>query len=305
VHFDPSIKKDRVSFMREPMMHVKSENLATHMGISALFLCLDKTGNSILANLEDASHSSWTTSDKSGRTLMEAKLALSEIKEFIKSSIDELVGNNGETEIIDIGIGFSQKDVESLIKNKRDQNSPFGTVPTGDQVDEGGSLSSESSDENKVNNEKDKGNIGKGVQGNPDGKGNNQDTGHGHTIKKSKKKGGKGTAGTIRKRSTPEIEEKGRKFSLYSPATYRAPAYLKDGEWFHDIILHIDEDVDNAYIEIKVSTEDGTDAVGIASTDKGQKGEGTGIITFSHLDKGKHKITIQFTDKQKHTIKLK
>jgi magnesium-transporting ATPase (P-type) len=44
VHFDPSIKKDRVSFMREPMMHVKSENLATHMGISALFLCLDKTG---------------------------------------------------------------------------------------------------------------------------------------------------------------------------------------------------------------------------------------------------------------------
>lgn len=305
VHFDPSIKKDRVSFMREPLMLVKSENLATHMGISALFLCLDETGNSILANLEDASHTSWTTSDKSGKTLKEAKLALAEIREFISSSIDELVGNKGETEIIDIGIGFSQKNVESLTKSRSEHDSPFGTVPTGQQTDEGGSLNTQASDEKNSETKYNKGNVGKEAQGDPDGNGGSQDTGRGHSKKKSKKKGGKGTSGTTKKTGTPDIEDKGLKFSLYSPTTYRTPAYQKNGEWFHDIILHIEEDIDNAFIEIKVGTEDGADSVGIAHTDKGKIGEGKGIITFGHLDKGKQKFTIQFTDKQRHTIKLK
>ena len=82
-------------------------------------------------------------------------------------------------------------------------------------------------------------------------------------------------------------------------------ALVENGEWFHDIILHVEEDMDNAFIEIKVGTEDGDDSLSIASTSLGKAVSGKGIIKFDHLSKGKIIIKVQFTDKQRHTIKLR
>jgi hypothetical protein len=65
--------------------------------------------------------------------------------------------------------------------------------------------------------------------------------------------------------------------------------------------------LENAFIEIKVGTDDGkADTVAISSTSEGRVSAAErGVIKFDSLEKGMHKIKVQFKDKQRHTIKLR
>lgn len=307
VELNSAGRKDRIAYMREPMMLVNVKNLSTHFGLNALFLCLDEKGNTILSNMEDASHTSWTAAGKTGDARKKAQEAIREIDEFVKSCLDQIFDSSGDIEVIDIGIGFSEKDVEDLLANNSERNNPFGTVRTGEIAEEGGDLTTTETD-SKTNkkSDKSKGNIGKDARGKADADNAVKKLiGTGHGDKPAKRHGGKGTSGTSQRITTPKIEDNGEKFSLYTPSSYRTPAYIENGEWFHDIILHVEEDMDNAFIEIKVGTEDGDDSLSIASTSLGKAVSGKGIIKFDHLSKGKIIIKVQFTDKQRHTIKLR
>lgn len=306
---DPQIKHDRIAYMRNLMMLVETKSLSSSYGLHALFLCLNEEGNKILSSIEDASHTSWSTKGKTGDAAKLARETLGEIELFVQEKIKETFKTEGDIEVIDIGIGFSEKDIENLLADKSEISNPFGSVKTGKIVDEGGSLISVpimTTPKHTVPEEK--GNIGKVVKGerNATSVAVKKTIGTGHSSKRSKTKGGNSTSGRIQQTASPKVTESGQKYVLYTPVAYRAPAYKENGEWYHDLIIHNEEAVDDVFIEVKIGTEDGEDTVDITSCSPiGHLSRERGIIKFSHLDAGKIKLKIQFADKQRHTVKLR
>jgi hypothetical protein len=309
VCINPQVKRDRIAYMRNLMMLVETKSLSSSYGLNALFLCLNQKGNEILSSIEDASHTSWSTKGKTGEAAKLASETLTEIDSFVQEKIGEAFNNGGDIEVIDIGIGFSEEDIENLLADKSEINNPFGTTRTGRIVEEGGELTTvhtETTQKPKI--QEPKGNIGKVVKGQKSSGSVavKKTIGTGHTAHKSKTKGGAGTGGRIQTVDTPEVTGTGQKFVLYTPVSYHAPAYKKDGEWFHDLILHNEEAVDDVFIEVKIGTEEGEDSVQISSCSPiGKLSGDKGIIKFTHLDAGKITLTIQFADKQRHSIKLR
>ena len=309
VCINPLVKRDRIAYMRNLMMLVETKSLSSSYGLNALFLCLNQKGNEILSSIEDASHTSWSTKGKTGDAAKLASETLNEIEVFVQEKIGAAFNNGGDIEVIDIGIGFSEEDIENLLADKSEINNPFGTTRTGRIVEEGGDLTTirtETSQKPKL--QEPKGNLGKMVKGqqNSGTVAVKKTTGTGHTAHKSKTKGGSGTGGRIQAVTTPEVSDSGHKFVLYTPVSYHAPAYSKNGEWFHDLILHNEEALEDVFIEVKIGTEDGEDSVQIASCAPIGKLSGEkGIIKFTHLEAGKVTLTIQFADKQRHSIKLR
>ena len=301
---DPSLKTDRIAYMRKPLMLVEETSNKTHHGVYALFLCRDENGNVALSGLEDASHSSWSHKGKRGDALIQAKKVLSDIGGFVKACLDEQFDIQGDTAAINIGFGYSEKDIESLLADKSESNNPFGSI-SGDKITIKADKTSEDSGSEKNPT---KGNLGKEAKGERNvNRAGTKTIGLGHTKKKSKKKGGDSTGGRNRTKGSPTEGESGQPFTLYSPIEYRAPAYEKNGEWFHDLIMHVEEDMDKVFIEVKIGTDDGDDSIRIIQC--GAVGriskKGTGIIEFDHLRKGVVKLQIQFNDKMRHAISLK
>ena len=309
VCINPQVKRDRIAYMRNLMMLVETKSLSSSYGLNALFICLNQKGNEILSSIEDASHTSWSTKGKTGEAAKLASETLTEIASFVQEKIGEAFNNGGDIEVIDIGIGFSEEDIENLLADKSEINNPFGATRTGRLIEEGGDLTTihtETTPKPKI--QEPKGNVGKVVKGqkNSGTVAVKKTIGTGHTAHKSKTKGGTGTGGRIQTITTPEVSGSGQKFVLYTPVSYHAPAYKKGGEWFHDLILHNEEAVDDVFIEVKIGTEDGEDSVQIASCSPiGRISGEKGVIKFSHLDAGKVTLTIQFADKQRHSIKLR
>ena len=309
ISLNPEIKKDRIAYMRKPMMLVETKSLGTSFGLHALFICLDEVGNELLSNIEDASHSSWSVKGKTGEALTTARIVLNEIDEFVKSCLDKAFDGGGDIEVIDIGIGFSEEDIENLLANHSESNNPFGSISTGELIPDGGALTTIITDTKpSPRHDTTTGNIGRQAKGERDSKNVaiKKKIGTGHTSKKSNTKGGKSTSGRIQRVATPEEKDLGQKFTLYTPVVYHTPAYKENGEWFQDIILHNEEPMDNVFIEIKIGTDDGDDSLGITyCSNNGRIASEKGVIKFSHLDEGQVKVKVQFSDKQRHTIKLK
>lgn len=302
-------RKDRIAYMRKPLMLVETKSLGTSFGLNALFLCLDEKGNELLSNIEDASHSSWSIKGKSGEAKNSAITVLQEIEDFVNACLDKAFDGGSDIEVIDIGIGFSEEDIENLLGGNSENNNPFGTVATGEIVPEGGSITTTIDSTTKSHSSgQEAGNVGRKTKGIMDS--NNvtakKQVGTGHKNKKSKNKGGSATSGTTQSIATPEENDNGQSFTLYTPTLYYAPAYKVDNEWYHDIILNNEEEMDNVFIELKVVTEDGTDSVSISHCSPvGRISSSKGIIKFDHLNQGRVVIKIQFSDKQRHTIKLR
>ena len=309
IRLSPEVKKDRIAYIRKPRMLVETKLLGTSYGINALFLCLDEKGNELLANIEDASHSSWSTKGKTGEALASAKSVINEIDEFVSSCLEEAFSSGGDIEIIDIGIGFTEEDIENLLADLSETNNPFGSVSTGELVPDGGDITTVLSKINiKQKPEASRGNVGTPSRGDRHSKkvAVTKTIGTGHTVKKSKTKGGSSTVGRNQRSATPEEKDQGQPYTLYSPVLYHAPAYKENGMWFHDIILHNDQPLDNVFIEVRVGTEDGDEAVGIKSCSPiGRVSSEKGVIKFDHLEQGRVTIKVQFNDNQRHTIKLR
>ena len=298
----PSLKKDRIAFMRKPLMLVEEKSNKTHYGVYALFICRDDKGNEVLSGLEDASHSSWSYKGKRGDSLNRAKEVVKWIDDYVKKCLDEHFGIKGDTASVNIGLGYSEKDIERLIADKTESNNPF---ETGHKV----KLNAEKTGEEPgAGSDTSKGNIGAPQKGQRNiDKAGNKTIGLGHTKKKSNRKGGDSSGGRIRTKASPIVGDNGQPFTLYSPIEYCSPAVEVDGEWYHDLILHVEEDMDNVFIEVKIGTDDGDDCLEIQLKSLlGRVSEKkTGIIEFDHLGKGVQKIRIQFKDKMRHTISLK
>lgn len=299
VSIDPTVKTDRIAYMRKPMMLVEEKSNKTHYGLYALFLCRDDNGNVALSSLEDASHSSWTLQGKREDACKQAKQVLADLGNFVKACLEERFAVRGDTASIDIGLGYTEKDIENLLVDKTERNNPFGKNLTFD--------TSRTGEDSDSSNDQAKGNLGKKTRGERNAnKAGNKTIGLGHSKKKSKRKGGNSTGGRTRTNASPREGENGQPFTLYSPVEYRAPAYLKNGEWYHDLIMHIDEEQNHVCIEIKIGTDDGDDSVGLLTCGpEGRLSKDKGVIEFDHLNKGVLKMMIQFKDKMRHTISLK
>lgn len=303
LYLDPTLNNDRIAYMRKPLMLVEETSNKTHHGVYVLFLCRDEDGNVALSNLEDASHSSWSYKGKRSDALTQAKKVLSDVGDFVKACLAERFEIRGDTASVDIGVGYSEKDIENLLADKTESNNPFGIVK-GNKI----TLTADKKGEEEVSeNNPTKGNYGKAVKGQRNiDKAGKKTVGLGHTKKKSKNKGGDSTSGRNRTKGSPIVGENGQPFTLYTPLEYRAPAYEEGGEWFHDLILHVEEDLYNVFIEVKIGTDDGDDRIEISkcsSLGRVSK-KGVGIIEFDHLNKGVVKVQIQFKDKLRHAISL-
>ena len=89
---------DVVIFMRRPkmMVYVTPQGKNAHRGFSSIFICNDEDGNKLLRNMENAAHNQWSYSQlerdcRSQEEINQATQIESIMQEFIKKCLDEII----------------------------------------------------------------------------------------------------------------------------------------------------------------------------------------------------------------------
>jgi len=88
---------NRVAFMRRPLSLVYDSVRSIVSGFAAVCICADEPGNTLLASMEDPSHTRWNPEQLAGRRpelFAQAKKARSEINRFVRDTLKEMVVND-------------------------------------------------------------------------------------------------------------------------------------------------------------------------------------------------------------------
>ena len=108
----------RVAFMRKPKILVYTRMVAVLPGYAAVFICDDKTGNTVLRKFEGPEHNSWQ------RKVAKRDVVMSEINKFIRSSLESL-SDAREDKVRDIA-DLAQYLPEELPETERDGGNGVG-----------------------------------------------------------------------------------------------------------------------------------------------------------------------------------
>ena len=310
--------KDKIIYMRRPLMLVYGKRTQTSYGVFGTFVCTNPKGDKILQSLENPAHDEWKASnwrDSNNRVVDKGSDALNEIHDFIMRCFASLFSNAEDTALEITDLDELLYIPEDLITDDEDKDQEMGN-PSGKVKDEGVSLTSDIR-EKQTNKKEDLGtsNIGsvkiieKGSSDDddtdeePDPNDPNRKTAGigGHRRKKSKVKGGNPTAGESFK--DIKINNPNGTYKVYLPVKFRVVAQNEDGKNYHLLIIHCDRDVIDGELELITIGEQTDDIVDVNYTDNG-KIQGN-LLTDVVLEEGRNVIKILFKDNMRHAIKLK
>lgn len=308
--------KDKIIYMRKPLMLVYGKRTQTSYGVFGLFICSNPQGNEILRSLENPAHDEWKASNwrnDQGRIVEKGTLALEEIHQFRQRCFTELFSNSQDTALEITGLDELLYIPEDLIADSNDDaDHQFGT-PTGNVKDDGVSLTSDITDLPRVSdNEDSSSNIGTvkiQTPGSSDIYNDPEDNADildiigigGHTRKKSKRKGGKATAGNTPK--IKSINEESGSYKEYLQVEFRVVAQNENGLFYHFLKIHSPHDVINGELELITIGEQSDDIVNLDYTDNGEIDKN--VIREVVLEEGRNTIKIHFDDNMRHAIKLR
>lgn len=306
--------KDKIIYMRRPLMLVYAKRTQTSYGVFGVFVCENNRGDKILQSMENPAHDEWKQAnwrDSNNRVVSTGAEATEEIHNFIMRSFAKLFSNAQDTALEITGLDELLYIPEDLIESNDDKDQDLGN-PTGNVKQEGTSLTTDIEQQNqKSKNEAENANVGSVrivLPGSPDvtETEDDEDTSSvvgvgGHRRKRSKTKGGKPTAGndfTPRKISNPDGTIK-----VFLPVKFRVAAQNDDGKIYHSIIIHSERDVINGEIELITIGEQSDDVVSLDFTDNGKIKDN--FLTDVVLEEGRNVIKVLFKDNMRHAIKLK
>ncbi|MBD5176971.1 MAG: hypothetical protein HDT05_06135 [Bacteroidales bacterium] len=306
--------KDKIVYMRRPLMLVYSKRMQTSYGVFGVFVCENTKGDQVLRNMENPAHDEWKAgnwrNDRS-RIHPDGEQALLEIQEFIKRCLSQLFTNAEDTALDITGLEDLLYIPEGLIDDSDDSDHKLGQ-PTGNIKDDGLSMTSDIVENASIPKvEDDSSNIGSvrislpGSSETTDPQPDEDDTViagiGGHKRKRSRTKGGKPTAGN--QFEPRKIVNPDGTYKVFLPVEFRVIAQDENGKYYHNIIIHSPQDVIEGEIELVTIGEQSDDIVSIESTDNGAIRDN--FLYNVVLEEGKNVIKILFSDNMRHAIKLK
>ena len=302
--------------MRRPLMLVYGKRTQTSYGVFGLFVCTNPIGDEILRSLENPAHDEWKQSNwrnAYGRIVEKGALALEEIHQFRQRCFMELFANSQDTALEITGLDDLLYVPEDLLEDQGDDADHQMGAPTGNTKEDGLSLTSEIKENPTIPEQDDSSsNIGS-VKINLPGSSDtyedpDEDTDPtqvigigGHTRKRSRRKGGKATAGNTPK--IKSIDEESGTYKMYLPVEFRVVAQNENGEFFHYLKIHSPHDVIDGELELITIGEQADDIVNLDYTDNGEI-QGN-IIRGVVLEEGRNIIKVHFDDNMRHAVKLK
>ena len=308
--------KDKIIYMRRPLMLVYGKRTQTSYGVFGTFVCANPVGDKILQSLENPAHDEWKTTnwrDSNNRIREEGNNAMKEIHDFIMRCFSSLFSNAEDTALEITGLDELLYIPEDLIADDEDKDHDVGN-PTGFVKDEGVSLTTDILDkQGKQKDEPDTSNVGSvkiievGSSDETDEEPEPDDPDGvtagvgGHKRKKSRSKGGKPTAGDSFKET--KIQNPNGTYKVYLPVRFRVAAQNEDGKNYHILIIHCDRDVIDGELELITIGEQTDDVVDIESTDNGTIRDN--LLTDVVLEEGRNIVKVLFKDNMRHAIKLK
>lgn len=308
--------KDKIIYMRRPLMLVYGKRTQTSYGVFGTFVCTNPKGDKTLQSLENPAHDEWKPAnwrDNNNRIMDKGTDAMNEIHDFIMRCFASLFANSEDTALEITGLDELLYIPEDLISDDEEKDQDVGT-PTGFVKDEGVSLTTDILEKNgKQKDEPDNSNVGsvkiievgssEDVEDDqlPDDTENIIAGVGGHTKKKSRIKGGKPTAGEDFKET--KIQNPNGTYKVYLPVRFRVAAQNEDGKQYHLLIIHSERDVIDGELEIITIGEQTDDVVDIEYSDNGTIRDN--FISGVVLEEGRNIIKILFKDNMRHAIKLK
>lgn len=295
---------DKILFMRRPYMTVFAKNLQTSIGLSAVFICDDLSGDNKLKKIENSSHTEWKPeNDKNPltqETVEEGKKSFNEVKEFYSDCIKELRAAGDEQELDITGLDDLLYVPDSLV-DEDDIERSLGE-PSGEVKDNGLSLTTDSSSEFEEKHETgDAANaIVFGEQA-----GGIVLSNKGNTFAGVEQSGKAGSGGGNHKPGTdvkPADKTDSDGSSLLPiKVICRSFAQCEGGLWWHYITIHTPASIHNGFMDIIVCGEVGDVAVNIAETDRWSFSRNR--IFGIELPVGVSRIKVRFSDNMKYTLK--
>lgn len=304
--------KDKIVYMRRPLMLVYSKRTQTSYGVYGVFVCENIKGDKVLRNMENPAHDEWKAANwrnERNRVHPDGEQAILEIQEFIKRCLAKLFSNAEDTALEITGLDELLYIPEDLLGESDDSDHVFGN-PTGHIKDDGLAITSDIKERNLSPKENEDANIGSvriKLPGTSDIEEPEETDDSvlagigGHTRKKSRTKGGKPTAGN--NFGQRKIENTDGTYKVFLPVEFRVVAQKEGDEYYHNIIIHSPRDVIEGELEIVTIGEQTDDIVSIEWTDNGSSN--LNLLTDVVLEEGKNVIKILFSDNMRHAIKLK
>jgi hypothetical protein len=284
-----------ISYMRKPLMLISQSKLSScPYNFSGVFICDNSEGNAILRNMESPQHDKWSVENLKGLNKEERrsyKNIVNSIDDFIRAEIEKIyVTEESEKIVLDMGnllnpffSAFSDKVKTNAGSEKATAN---GSQKSSSRQFKRKTISSITEKGNGVPQDNENG-------PNRSGRGNKKIE-HPHT-------GGIPTSNGNHSSSGVDEEELGEVRKVF-PVDFCAVAILKEGELYHRLYVHPDEEHQQCFLSLSIGTDmGGSDGdVNIASTSKGTV-DGNCII-LDNLIAGDNIIDIKISDNNKHTI---
>jgi hypothetical protein len=304
--------KDKILYMRKPLMLVYSKRTQTSYGVFGVFVCEDEKGDKILQSMENPAHDEWKPANwRNTYNKIESlgEQARDEIADFIQRCFTKLFASSQDTALEITGLEDLLYIPEDLLANPDDSDQSFGN-PTGQTKDEGLSITSDIAQNPTTRETDETSNIGSvkiALPGSSDDIEEPDDDATdvagigGHSKKHSRRKGGKATAGNTYVKSN--MTEDGGTYKTFLPVEFRVVAQKENDKYFHNLIIHSSRDVINGELELVTIGEQTDDVVDIVYTDNGEIKDN--FLTNVVLEEGKNVIKILFSDNMRHALKLK
>lgn len=299
--------RDKIVFMRKPLMLVKARRMQSANGFYGVFICEDK-GNELLRQTENPAHDEWNSGNwrENGKKVPLGKQAVEDVDRFIIEVMEEMFSNR-EKNIQNI-VGLDDfLYVPTAVDDTRDNDDDLLVNDPSGQHDDRGSLSTTLSDihQNTIGT---KPAVGKVMVDSPTTQRHTKDAAgdvlSGHGSRKKKTRGGGGvTTGKIDSRYSSSKDGVAGNVLTEVPVTYRSFAQTEGGRVVHTIVIHSGFDFDNGRIDLKVGGEQKDDEVTISECSSGGH-INANTISGLRINKGKNVLKVKFADNMKHAVKL-
>lgn len=299
---------DRISYMRSPRMLVWNKPNTTSYGFYGVFVCDDPRGNNVLRYSENPSHSEWDWRNCPEARQQKAKDGLSELKDFISSTLQTVFSSNGATFLNITGLDEFLYIPTAYEETDEYDSEAFTGAPTGEVQEEGTSSTTILEDPAPFSADPPKETTSTGhVLVNYRAMAEDAAAGDlysGHTTRPRKTRGGGEPAPKLPKDSKVETESDGVLGTYAHPieVNYRSFAQIEDGVVYHVIIIHSDILVEDGQVVIFTGGEQSDERISVVSSNIGTVIDNT--VVGLHLQIGKNMMKIRLADDMKHAIKL-
>ena len=283
-------------------------------GYAAVFLCENEKGNEVLKEMENPAHNEWKRGNylnENDEPHIDAKKAEKEINDFINSKLEELsktksgkkLAFHGLEEYLAIPEDLLEKDEEYDFEGNKN-NTSSGRQSKEIAEEETGTQTTEIHNPVDVKPTiKPKSEVKEEKDVSPDDNGElDITTGEGEG-------GGDGPIPPTPPGPTDDIEkgsetEEQTETRVLVKVELKVAAQNEDERIFHNLIIHTQNDISNAELELLVGADnDRDDSLEVLSTDNGTVSNNK--LKNVSLNSGRNFIKVRFADNLKHTIKIK